>query len=82
MKIYYDEKVDALYIELLSLLPGTAENRDLTEDIVGNYSPDEKLTGIEILDASLVLGDALQEIIFENSTIGVTHKFPLLSTGY
>ena len=67
MKIHYDAEVDALYIELLSLAPGTAENRELTEDIIANYTPDGKLAGLEILDASLVLGEQLQEIIVEDS---------------
>ncbi len=52
MRIRYDREVDALYIELLSLAPGTAENRELTEDIIADYSPDGKLAGLEILDAS------------------------------
>ncbi|MFB2982409.1 DUF2283 domain-containing protein [Microseira sp. BLCC-F43] len=78
MKIHYDAEVDALYIELLSLAPGTAENRELTEDIIANYSPDGKLAGLEILDASLVLGEQLQEIIVEDSSMGVVHRFALL----
>jgi uncharacterized protein YuzE len=78
MKIHYDAEVDALYIELLSLAPGTAENRELTEDIIANYSPDGKLAGLEIIDASQVLGDDLQEIIVENSLRGVIHQFALL----
>ncbi len=57
MKIYYDAEVDALYIELRSLAAGTAENRELSEDITANYGPDGKLAGLEILDASSVLGD-------------------------
>jgi uncharacterized protein YuzE len=78
MKIHYDAEVDALYIELLSLAPGTAENRELTEDIIANYTPDGKLAGLEILDASLVLGEQLQEIIVEDSSMGVVHRFALL----
>ena len=57
---------------------GTAENRELTEDIITNYSPDGKLAGLEILDASLVLGEQLQEIIVEDSSMGVVHRFALL----
>lgn len=78
MKIHYDAEVDALYIELLSLTPGTAENRELTEDITANYSPDGKLAGLEIIDASQVLGDQLQEIIVEASSVGVIHRLALL----
>jgi uncharacterized protein YuzE len=78
MKIHYDAEVDALYIELLSLEPGTAQNRDLTEDITANYSPDGKLAGLEILDASLVLGEQLQEVIVEASSTGIFHRLALL----
>ncbi|MEG5139463.1 MULTISPECIES: DUF2283 domain-containing protein [unclassified Microcoleus] len=39
MRILYDREVDALYIELLPLAPGTAENRELSEDIIADYSP-------------------------------------------
>lgn len=78
MKIHYDPEVDALYIELLPLAPGTAENQELTEDIIADYSPDGKLAGIEILDASQVLGEQLQEIIVEDASVGVIHRLALL----
>ncbi|WP_333461213.1 MULTISPECIES: DUF2283 domain-containing protein [unclassified Microcoleus] len=44
-------------IELLPLAPGTAENRELTEDIIADCSPNGKLAGLEILDASQILGE-------------------------
>ena len=65
MKIYYDAKVDALYIELRPLEPGTATHRELTEDITANYGPDGKLAGLEILDASLVMGEDLHKVVVE-----------------
>lgn len=65
MKIQYDAEVDALYIELKSLEPGTAENRELSEDIIANYGPDGKLAGLEILNASAVVGETLQKVIVE-----------------
>ena len=65
MKIYYDTKVDALYIEFVPLVPGTAQMRELAEDIIANYSPDGKLAGLEILDASLFLGEELQKVSVE-----------------
>lgn len=67
MKISYDSEVDALYIELFPLAPATAETRQLSEAISANYSPDGKLAGLEVLDASLVIGEQLQEIIIENA---------------
>jgi len=36
MKIRYDAEVDALYIELRTLEPGTAECRELTPDITAD----------------------------------------------
>jgi uncharacterized protein YuzE len=78
MRIQYDREVDALYIELLPLAAGTAENRELTEDIIADYSPDGKLAGIEILDASQVLGEQLKEIIVEDASVGVIHQLALL----
>ena len=59
MRIQYDSEVDALYIEFRPLKPATAENRELSEDVVANYGPDGKLAGLEILNASMVLGEGL-----------------------
>ncbi len=65
MKIRYDSEVDALYIELSPLEPGTAENRELGEDLIADYGPNGKLAGLEILNASSVLGDSLHKVIVE-----------------
>ncbi|MCX5884399.1 MAG: DUF2283 domain-containing protein [Proteobacteria bacterium] len=65
MKIHYDPEVDALYIEFKQLKPGTAENRELSEDVVADYGPDGKIAGLEILNASVVVGDNLKKIIVE-----------------
>jgi uncharacterized protein YuzE len=65
MKIHYDTEVDALYIEFHPLPDGTAEARSLTEDVIANYGPDGKLAGLEILDASEVLGQAEGRLVFE-----------------
>jgi len=69
MKIYYDAEVDALYIEFRQLEPGTAENRELSEDVIANYGPDGKIAGLEVLNASIVIGDALKKIIVEVSPV-------------
>lgn len=69
MKIQYDAEVDALYIEFRQLEPGTAENRELSEDIIANYGPDGKIAGLELLNASIVLGDTLRKIIVEVSPV-------------
>ena len=65
MKIQYDAAVDALYIEFKQLQPGTAENKTLSEDVIANYGPDGKLAGLEVLNASIVVGDTLKKIIVE-----------------
>jgi len=69
MKIQYDVEVDALYIEFKPLEPGTAENRELSEDVTANYGPDGKLSGLEILNASVILGEQLNKVIVEVSPI-------------
>ena len=65
MKISYDAEVDALYIELRPLEPGTAECRELTPDINADYGPDGKLAGLEILDASEVFGEEAHKVVLE-----------------
>jgi uncharacterized protein YuzE len=57
MRIAYDPEVDALYIEFLPLAPGTAETRDLADEICADHGPDGRLAGLEILDASAILGN-------------------------
>ncbi len=69
MKIRYDGEVDTLYIEFRPLAPGTAENRSLSEEVTGNYGPDGRLAGLEILDASIVLGEDLKKLVFEVSPV-------------
>ncbi|MFB2897876.1 DUF2283 domain-containing protein [Aerosakkonemataceae cyanobacterium BLCC-F50] len=55
MKISYDSEIDALYIRLVE---GKHECRtlQLTEEIALNIGENELLVGIEILDATEVLG--------------------------
>jgi uncharacterized protein YuzE len=55
MKISYDSEVDALYIRLLD---GEHECRSvrLSDEVALNIRAGEKLVGIEILDATAVLG--------------------------
>ncbi len=66
MKISYDAEVDALYIRLID---GPQECRTvrLNEEVALNIGPDEKLVGIEILDAQHVLGcGQLPFVVLEN----------------
>lgn len=55
MKISYDAEIDALYIRFVE---GKQECRTirLNEEVALNLGADEKLVGIEILDAKEVLG--------------------------
>ncbi|HZQ11104.1 MAG TPA: DUF2283 domain-containing protein [Anaerolineae bacterium] len=67
MKISYDTEADALYIEFQPLAPTTAQNRQLTDELIADYAPDGQLAGIEILDAGRVLARAKQDqsLIFQ-----------------
>ena len=65
MKIQYDAEVDALYIEFCPLEPSSAENRELSEDVIANYALDGTLSGLEIMNASAVLGEQLNKVIVE-----------------
>jgi uncharacterized protein YuzE len=69
MKIRYDAEVDALYIEIRALEPGTAEYRELSPDVTADYGPDGKLAGLEILDASQVLGEDAHKVVLELAPI-------------
>ena len=51
MKIYYDEKTDLLYIRFDDEKHQVI-NKRVTEDIVLDIEEDNKIVGIEILDAS------------------------------
>ena len=54
-----------MYIQLRPLAPGTARCEDLTDDVTVDYGPDGKLAGIEVLDASTMLGAALDNVVLE-----------------
>jgi uncharacterized protein YuzE len=65
MKISYDSEVDALYIEFHALADGTAQAHPMSDELIANYTPDGKLAGLEILEASKILGDMKGNIVFE-----------------
>jgi len=68
MRISYDTEVDALYIRLVE---GPQECRTirLSEEVALDLGPGERLVGIEVLEASRVLGAKLTEPIeLENLT--------------
>lgn len=66
MKISYDSEFDTLYIRLVE---GKQECRtlQLTEEISLNLGENEFLVGIEILDATEVLGSGnVPKVVLEN----------------
>ena len=51
MQIYYDSKIDLLYLRLNTEKQDVA-NIQTTEDIILDMGKDDKIVGIEILNAS------------------------------
>ena len=65
MKIYYDDKTDLLYIRFDE---GKQEvvNKRVTEDIVLDIGGEDRIVGIEILDASKHVNlEALLPVYYE-----------------
>jgi uncharacterized protein YuzE len=66
MKISYDKEVDAVYIRLIDEEQQCRTLR-LNDEIALNIGKDEKLIGIEILDAKEVLANGgLPSVLLEN----------------
>ncbi len=66
MKISYDEKYDTMYIKLLDE-PVECRTLQLSEDVALNIGPNEKLVGIEILDAKQVIGHGkVPSVVLDN----------------
>ncbi len=71
MKISYDSEVDALYIRLVE---GKHQCRtlQLTDEIALNIGENELLVGIEVLDATEVLGAGnIPNVVLENISFTV-----------
>lgn len=69
MRITYDAETDALYIRLVE---GKYECRTirLSEEVALNIGSEEKLIGIEILDAKEILGKGdIPQVILENVSL-------------
>lgn len=66
MKITYDPAADALYIRLLDG-EVECENRHVNEAVTLDLGPEDQVVGIEILDASRVLGGGhVPSLLVEN----------------
>ncbi|MEG4808246.1 DUF2283 domain-containing protein [Microcoleus sp. F8-D3] len=66
MKIRYNSEIDALYIRLVE---GKHQCRtlQLTDEIALNIGENELLVGIEVLDATQVLGSgSIPNVVLEN----------------
>ena len=65
MKISYDREVDALYIRFKET---TVTTKHLADGIALDYDAEDRLAGIEILDAMRRLDDpeALKQVVFED----------------
>ncbi|MBI2018863.1 DUF2283 domain-containing protein [Candidatus Daviesbacteria bacterium] len=73
-KIHYDKKTDAIYI---FLRPGVEERfEDLSENITVEYDKNDKPIGIEIFNASKVVGSKLGVRKTDESiqSVAVPHK--------
>ncbi|MEG4274892.1 MULTISPECIES: DUF2283 domain-containing protein [unclassified Microcoleus] len=71
MKISYDSEIDALYIRLVE---GKHQCRtlQLTDEIALNIGENELLVGIEVLDATQVLGSGnVPNVVLENIAVTV-----------
>jgi len=69
MRISYDQEVDAMYIRLPE---GDFECRNvvLTDEITLDFGPQEQLVGIEILDASRVVGQGkLPQLVVDHLSV-------------
>lgn len=70
MKIHYDPKVDAVYIELAK---GKYEiSREISESVVVDEDKDGKILGVEVLDVSKVLGPKFRANMEGSSNISAT----------
>ncbi|GEM_PF-242395 len=65
MKVTYDQETDALYIEFRPLNPGEARCHDLSKDVTVDFDLDGKLAGIEVFDATSIMGEKLDRITLE-----------------
>ncbi|MCP2727332.1 DUF2283 domain-containing protein [Limnofasciculus baicalensis] len=71
MKISYDSEIDALYIRLVEGKP-QCRTLQLTDEISLNIGENELLVGIEVLDATQVLGEgSVPDVVLENISFKV-----------
>lgn len=76
MKIHYDPKADAVYIELAK---GKYEvSREISQSVVVDEDKTGKILGVEVLDVSKVFGPKFRSNMLQspqiNTTRPVAHK--------
>lgn len=73
MKIHYDPKVDAVYIELAK---GTYEvSREISDSVVVDEDKNGKILGVEVLDVSKVFGSKFRANMKSSSHAGaIAHR--------
>jgi len=69
MRISYDPDVDALSVVFRET---TVTTRDLADGVVGEFDAEDRLVGLEILDAATRFGkpSTLREVILEGVGLG------------
>jgi len=69
VKITYDAEVDALYIRFLD---GPVTTKHVADGIAVDYTADEKIAGIELLDARKRFGDpeVFRRVVLEDIALG------------
>ena len=67
MKLRYDKKIDALYIEFES--NPYKESQEIQEGIIFDYDKKGKIIGIEILDASKKFSQKFKHEIFQKQVV-------------
>ncbi len=75
MKITYDAEVDALYIRFLD---STVTTQHVADGISVDYAEDDRIAGIEILDARKRFGDpeVFRRVVLEDIGLGKAAAAP------
>ena len=72
MKIHYDPKADAMYIQLSK---GKYEvSREISDSVVVDEDKKGKILGVEVLDVSVVFGPKFRANMKNASRTAVAHK--------
>lgn len=72
MKIHYDPKADAMYIQLAK---GKYEvSREISDSVIVDEDKKGKILGVEVLDVSAVFGPKFRENMKNSPQAAVAHK--------